>query len=65
MSLVSYFSEDGRLTGPVTFLALGDIRECMNVMQAQGSRMEMEEYSDEISLLTLFPVEQTDWCPHK
>lgn len=55
--LVSYFSEDGQLTGPVTFLVLGDIRECMNVMQAQGARMETSEYSDGGSLLTLLPAE--------
>ncbi|MCX8985766.1 DUF2913 family protein [Citrobacter portucalensis] len=58
--LVSYFSEDGQLIGPVTFLVLGDIRECMNVMQAQGSRMETSEHSDGRSLLTLLPTESSD-----
>lgn len=58
--LVSYFSEDGQLTGPVTFLVLGDIGECMNVMQAQRSHMESSEYSDEGGLLTLFPTESSD-----
>lgn len=58
--LVSYFSEDGRLTGPVTFLVLGDIRECMDVMQAQGARMEASENSDGGSLLTLLPTESSD-----
>lgn len=57
--LVSYFSEDGQLTGPVTFLVLGDIRECINVMQALGARMEASEYSDGGSLLTLLPAESS------
>lgn len=58
--LVNYFSEDGQLTGPVTFLVLGDIRECMNVMQAQRSHIESSEYSDGESLLTLLPTESSD-----
>lgn len=58
--LVSYFAEDGQLTGLVTFLVLGDIRECMKVMQAQGARMKVSEYSDGGSLLTLLPAKSSD-----
>ena len=54
--LVRCFSEDGRLMGPVTFLARGNIIECINVMQAQGISTEAVEYSDGVNLLILLPA---------
>ncbi|MEX9251160.1 DUF2913 family protein [Pseudenterobacter timonensis] len=53
--LVCYFSEDGQLTGPVTFLARGNIIECMDVMRAQDLSVKTEECSEGVNLLTILP----------
>lgn len=58
--LITYFSEDGRLTGPVTFL----IRGTRNIATAAFDEQSFhytETTGDDHTLLTLHPAESPQW----